>query len=184
MTRRERLLAALRLEKTDRVPMFDFLFQEPMYQELIGRKPGVYNALDAMECALALEHVKSWFTRSCCVVLCFWATPGSLLVPGPPFFPEVFVLQSPTIPMAESTDLNMKLLLSIIWFYYNKVGNLHPTVEKNTLFRERRILLFWFLQHNYTQVKARTQGLLPLLYLTLRPNLPLQGTKIVVILFL
>lgn len=60
MTRRERLLAALRLEKTDRVPMFDFLFQEPMYEELIGRRPGVYNALDAMECALALEHDGVW----------------------------------------------------------------------------------------------------------------------------
>jgi len=60
VTHRERLLAALRLEKTDRIPMFDFLFQEPMYEELIGRKPGVYNALDAMECALALEHDGVW----------------------------------------------------------------------------------------------------------------------------
>ncbi len=40
--------------------MFDFLFQEPMYEALIGRKPGVYNALDAMECALALEHDAVW----------------------------------------------------------------------------------------------------------------------------
>lgn len=60
VTRRERLLAALRLEKPDRVPMFDFLFQEPMYEHLIGHKPGVYNALDAMECALALEHDGVW----------------------------------------------------------------------------------------------------------------------------
>ena len=60
LTSRERLLAALKLEKPDRVPMFDFLFQEPMYEALIGRKPGVYNALDAMECALALEHDGVW----------------------------------------------------------------------------------------------------------------------------
>ncbi len=60
MTGRERLLAALRLEKPDRVPMFDFLFQEPMYEELIGHKPGVYNATDAVACALALEHDGVW----------------------------------------------------------------------------------------------------------------------------
>lgn len=47
MTHRERFLAAIRLEKPDRVPMFDFLFQQPMYEVLIGRKPEVYNATDA-----------------------------------------------------------------------------------------------------------------------------------------
>ena len=60
VTHRERLLAALRLEKPDRVPMFDFLFQQPMYEALIGRKPETYNAVDAMECALALEHDGVW----------------------------------------------------------------------------------------------------------------------------
>jgi uroporphyrinogen decarboxylase len=60
MTRRERLLAALKMEQPDRVPMFDFLFQQPMYEELIGHKPGVYNAIDALKCALALEHDGVW----------------------------------------------------------------------------------------------------------------------------
>ena len=60
VTHRERFLAAVRLEKPDRVPMFDFLFQQPMYEALIGRKPGVYNAVDAIECALALEHDGVW----------------------------------------------------------------------------------------------------------------------------
>ena len=60
VTHRERLLAALRLEKPDRVPMFDFLFQQPMYEALIGRKPETYNAVDAMECALVLEHDGVW----------------------------------------------------------------------------------------------------------------------------
>ena len=36
MTRRERFLTALRLQTPDRVPMFDFLFQQPMYEMLIG----------------------------------------------------------------------------------------------------------------------------------------------------
>ncbi len=60
MTRRERLLAAVSLEKPDRVPMFDFLFQQPMYRTLIGRTPETYNAVDAMECAIALEHDGVW----------------------------------------------------------------------------------------------------------------------------
>jgi hypothetical protein len=38
MTRKERFMAALRLQQPDRVPMFDFLFQQPMYEHLIGRR--------------------------------------------------------------------------------------------------------------------------------------------------
>jgi len=40
--------------------MFDFLFQQPMYEALIGCKPEAYNAVDAIECALALEHDGVW----------------------------------------------------------------------------------------------------------------------------
>jgi uroporphyrinogen decarboxylase len=40
--------------------MFDFLFQQPMYQTLIGRPVGDYNARDAVQCALALEHDGVW----------------------------------------------------------------------------------------------------------------------------
>lgn len=60
MTRRERFLAALRLEQPDRVPLFDFLFQRPMYEHLIGRRPESYNGRDAVACALALDHDGVW----------------------------------------------------------------------------------------------------------------------------
>ena len=40
MKRKERFLAALRREVPDRVPMFDFLFQQPLFEELIGHRSG------------------------------------------------------------------------------------------------------------------------------------------------
>lgn len=40
--------------------MFDFLFQQPMYEALIGRRPEAYNARDAVDCALALQHDGVW----------------------------------------------------------------------------------------------------------------------------
>jgi uroporphyrinogen decarboxylase len=49
-------MTALRPEEPDRVPLFDFLFQQPFYEHLIGRRPVAYNGRDAVECALALEH--------------------------------------------------------------------------------------------------------------------------------
>jgi uroporphyrinogen decarboxylase len=60
MNRKERFLAAVRRQPVDRVPMFDFLFQQPMYQALIGRFPESYNARDAVDCALALNHDAVW----------------------------------------------------------------------------------------------------------------------------
>jgi hypothetical protein len=60
MKRKERFMAALSLQEPDRVPMFDFLFQQPMYRELIGRWPEDYNGRDAIECALALDHDGVW----------------------------------------------------------------------------------------------------------------------------
>ncbi|MCX6928711.1 MAG: hypothetical protein NT154_36685 [Verrucomicrobia bacterium] len=60
MTRRERFLTALKVEQPDRVPMFDFLFQQPMYEALIGRRPESYNGRDAVACALALNHDGVW----------------------------------------------------------------------------------------------------------------------------
>jgi uroporphyrinogen decarboxylase len=60
MTRKERFLAATRGRQPDRVPMFDFLFQEPMYEALIGHRPGTYNARDAVALALALHHDGVW----------------------------------------------------------------------------------------------------------------------------
>ncbi|MBE0698250.1 MAG: hypothetical protein IH586_15130 [Anaerolineaceae bacterium] len=60
MKRKERFLAALDHKPTDRVPLFDFLFQKPIYQATIGRVPGGYNARDAIECALALDMDGVW----------------------------------------------------------------------------------------------------------------------------
>jgi uroporphyrinogen decarboxylase len=60
MLRKDRFLAAVNRQPVDRVPMFDFLFQQPMYAALIGHEPGSYNARDAVECALALEHDAVW----------------------------------------------------------------------------------------------------------------------------
>ncbi len=60
MKRKDRFLAALRRQPADRVPMSDFLFQQPMYEALIGRRPEAYNACDAIPCALALDHDAVW----------------------------------------------------------------------------------------------------------------------------
>ncbi|HBB91821.1 MAG: hypothetical protein A2X22_02240 [Bacteroidetes bacterium GWF2_49_14] len=60
MTREQRFLTALRRGTPDRLPMFDFLFQQPMYEHLIGHKPETYNGKDAVECALALDHDGVW----------------------------------------------------------------------------------------------------------------------------
>lgn len=60
MTGRERFLTALRGGQPDRVPLFDFLFQKPMYAELIGRTPDGYNGKDAVACAVALAHDGVW----------------------------------------------------------------------------------------------------------------------------
>ena len=60
MNRKERFLTALKVQQPDRVPTFDFLFQRPMYQALIGRTPDGYNGRDAVECALALGHDGVW----------------------------------------------------------------------------------------------------------------------------
>ena len=60
MTRRERFLTALKVRQPDRVPLFDFLFQKPMYEALIGHKPDGYNGRDAVACAQALDHDGVW----------------------------------------------------------------------------------------------------------------------------
>lgn len=60
MKRKERFLAALKGQQPNRVPMFDFLFQRPLYQSLIGHAPEGYNGRDAVACALALDHDGVW----------------------------------------------------------------------------------------------------------------------------
>ena len=60
MRRRERFLAALEHRMPDRVPMFDFLFQQPMFEALISHRPESYNGKDAVRCALALDQDGVW----------------------------------------------------------------------------------------------------------------------------
>lgn len=61
MSRKERFMMTVRQTGiADRVPMFDFLFQQPLYEALIGHKPGGYNAKDAVGLALALDHDGVW----------------------------------------------------------------------------------------------------------------------------
>ena len=60
MKHKDRFLAALAGQQPDRVPMFDFLFQQPLYEALIGRRPETYNAEDVVACALALNHDAVW----------------------------------------------------------------------------------------------------------------------------
>jgi len=60
MLPKERFLRALRRQPTDRVPMFDFLFQRPLFQAMIGYMPDSYNARDAMACTYALGLDAVW----------------------------------------------------------------------------------------------------------------------------
>jgi len=60
MNRKQRFMAALHHQIPDRVPMFDFLFQQPIYAALIGHAPESYNGVDAVRCALALDHDGVW----------------------------------------------------------------------------------------------------------------------------
>ena len=65
MQPRARFLAALRREPVDRVPLFDFLFQRPLYTRLIGRTPDSYNARDAMDLTVALGLDGVWIPYGC-----------------------------------------------------------------------------------------------------------------------
>jgi uroporphyrinogen decarboxylase len=60
MKRKERFLAAINHKPVDRVPMYDFLFQQPLFEALIGKIPQSYNAQDAVELALAINHDFVW----------------------------------------------------------------------------------------------------------------------------
>jgi len=60
MKHKERFLTTLARQVPDRVPMFDFLFQQPLYEAVLGRRPDTYNARDIVACALALDHDAVW----------------------------------------------------------------------------------------------------------------------------
>ncbi|MHB0997709.1 MAG: uroporphyrinogen decarboxylase family protein [Armatimonadota bacterium] len=65
MRPRDRFIAALHRQPVDRVPLFDFLFQRPLYTELIKRTPDSYNAADAMELTKALGLDGVWIPYGC-----------------------------------------------------------------------------------------------------------------------
>ncbi len=60
MRPKDRFLAALKRQPVDRVPLYDFLFQRPLFTELIGRTPEAYNAKDALDLTLALGLDGVW----------------------------------------------------------------------------------------------------------------------------
>ena len=78
MSRKERFMTALNRGIPDRVPMFDFLFQEELYNYVLGRYPGNYNAKDAMELALKLDHDGVWVPGAV-VMSCFAAAVNPCL---------------------------------------------------------------------------------------------------------
>ena len=65
MLPKERFLAALKRKPVDRVPLYDFLFQRPLYTELIGRTPETYNARDAMDLTVAMGLDGVWIPYGC-----------------------------------------------------------------------------------------------------------------------
>ena len=60
MTGKERFLTAMAHKQPDHIPLFDFLFMEDLFQEVIGHKPEVYNAEDAVNCSLKLGMDSVW----------------------------------------------------------------------------------------------------------------------------
>jgi uroporphyrinogen decarboxylase len=65
MLPKERFLRAMKRLPVDRVPLYDFLFQQPLYTEVIGRTPEVYNARDAMDLTVALGLDGVWIPYGC-----------------------------------------------------------------------------------------------------------------------
>lgn len=54
MNSRERILTTLHLQQPDRVPVFDSLFKKEWYEELLGRRPTIYDPVDCTELAAKL----------------------------------------------------------------------------------------------------------------------------------
>ena len=54
MTSRERFLTALTGGVPDRVPIFDFLFDQSLYEHVIGRRPETLNVPDVVDLSFAL----------------------------------------------------------------------------------------------------------------------------------
>ncbi len=56
MKSKERFLAALNLGQLDRVPLFDFLDSQNLFENLTGHRPSQYKAKEAVEAAFKLGH--------------------------------------------------------------------------------------------------------------------------------
>jgi uroporphyrinogen decarboxylase len=52
---RERILKALRGILPERIPVFDFLFSQKLFQDILGRKPDSYNFEDVVDLTLTLR---------------------------------------------------------------------------------------------------------------------------------
>lgn len=60
MTGKERFMIALEHKQPDRIPFFDFLFMPELFEHVIGVRPEVYNAEDAVKLSLALGLDAVW----------------------------------------------------------------------------------------------------------------------------
>jgi len=60
MTSKERFLIALNVKKPDRVPLFDFLDSQNLWEHLIGRRPSAYDGEGAVECTFKLGYDAVW----------------------------------------------------------------------------------------------------------------------------
>ena len=52
----ERVKTTLSLREPDRVPIFDFNYSRPLYQEVLGRVPEYFNGRDIMACAAKIGY--------------------------------------------------------------------------------------------------------------------------------
>lgn len=64
MTNKERFLTAMNHGQPDRVPLFDFLFQQGLFEAINGRRPETYNAEDAVELSLRADLESVWIPDS------------------------------------------------------------------------------------------------------------------------
>jgi len=60
MTGKERFLTAMNHQQPDQIPLFDFLFMQDLFKEVIGHRPEVYNAEDAVNCSFKLGMDSVW----------------------------------------------------------------------------------------------------------------------------
>lgn len=60
MTSKERFLTALDHKQPDKVPIYDFLFSQELFEEAIGKRPETYEPEDAVRCAEKLGMDGVW----------------------------------------------------------------------------------------------------------------------------